>query len=117
MQIEKEINQLSYLFFQLMRDLPNVGEKNKEKPFCIPYSVKARTLIYAHINRMELPPKTLEQGKTVFKQILLLLLYCFYVIKNFYVCHTLSLTSVVYISDMLSNFYSFKAINKKTKEH
>ncbi|CAH1799731.1 unnamed protein product [Owenia fusiformis] len=44
----------------LMKDLPNLNEKNKERPLCFPYSVKARALLYAHFSRIELPPKTLE---------------------------------------------------------
>ncbi|EDO46652.1 predicted protein, partial [Nematostella vectensis] len=46
---------------QLMRDLPNLGDKNKEPPLCYPYSIKARSLIHAHLGRMELPPETLKQ--------------------------------------------------------
>ncbi|KXJ14394.1 Translocation protein SEC63-like [Exaiptasia diaphana] len=38
----------------LMRDLPNLGDKNKEPPLCYPYSIKARALVHAHLSRMEL---------------------------------------------------------------
>lgn len=48
---------------RLMRDLPNLGEKNKEKPLCFSYSVKARAIIHAHLYRMKLPPTTLEQDR------------------------------------------------------
>ncbi|XP_064618130.1 translocation protein SEC63 homolog [Liolophura sinensis] len=44
----------------LMRDLPNLNEKNKEKPLCFPYSVKARALIHSHLTRLKLPPNSLE---------------------------------------------------------
>ncbi|KAF9814058.1 hypothetical protein SFRURICE_004405 [Spodoptera frugiperda] len=44
----------------LLRELPNLGEKNKEQPLCRPYSIKARALLHAHLSRMRLPPETLE---------------------------------------------------------
>lgn len=46
--------------FQLLRDLPNLGEKNKEQPLCRPYSIKARAILHAHLSRMKLRPETLE---------------------------------------------------------
>ena len=46
-----------------MRDLPNLGDKNKEPPLCYPYSVKARALIHAHLSRLELPRLTLKSGE------------------------------------------------------
>lgn len=45
---------------ELMRDLPNLRDKNREPPFCHPYSVKARALIHAHLSRLELPRLTLK---------------------------------------------------------
>nr|XP_058967109.1 translocation protein SEC63 homolog [Pocillopora verrucosa] len=45
---------------ELMRDLPNLGDKNKEAPLCYPYSIKARALIHAHLSRLELPRLTLK---------------------------------------------------------
>lgn len=45
---------------QLMKKLTNLGEKNKERPLCFPYSIKARTLIHAHLQRIKLNPSTLE---------------------------------------------------------
>jgi len=45
---------------RLIRDLPLLGEKNKERPLCYSYSIKTRAIIHAHLNRMKLPPKTLE---------------------------------------------------------
>ena len=50
--------------FQLMKALPNLQEKNKERPLCFPYSVKARALVLAHCQRLDLPPDSLEMGKT-----------------------------------------------------
>ena len=50
-----------------MRDLPNLGDKNKEAPLCYPYSIKARALIHAHLSRLELPRLTLKAGKAACK--------------------------------------------------
>lgn len=48
---------------QLIRQIPNLGEKNKEKPLCYGYSIKARALLYAHLSRQKLPANTLEVDK------------------------------------------------------
>merc|ERR1711988_68148 len=48
---------------QLMKCLPNLGINNKEKPLCFGYSVKARTLLHAHLTRIALPPNTLHQDR------------------------------------------------------
>ena len=50
---------------QLMKQLPNLDEKNKERPLCFGYSVKARALLHAHFARLELPPQSLDIGKYV----------------------------------------------------
>merc|ERR1712127_1078601 len=51
---------------QLMRDLPSeLQEKIREPPFCYPYSVKARTLLHAHLSRIELPAETLRKDATL----------------------------------------------------
>ncbi|XP_063405135.1 translocation protein SEC63 homolog [Mytilus trossulus] len=47
----------------LIKMLPNLEEKHKEKPLCYPYSVKARALLHAHFNRLELSQNTLEIDK------------------------------------------------------
>lgn len=47
----------------LIKEIPNLGESNKERPLCYPYSIKARVLIYAHLSRLKLPPTTLELDK------------------------------------------------------
>uniref|UniRef100_A0A0K0DSB7 J domain-containing protein n=1 Tax=Strongyloides stercoralis TaxID=6248 RepID=A0A0K0DSB7_STRER len=39
---------------KLMKELKNLNEMNKEVPLCHPYSVKARSLIHAHLSRLEL---------------------------------------------------------------
>ncbi|CAG5121065.1 unnamed protein product, partial [Candidula unifasciata] len=43
----------------LIKQLQNVQEKNKERPLCFPYSVKARALLLAHFQRIPLGPDTL----------------------------------------------------------
>lgn len=48
---------------RLMRDLPMLGEKNKETPLCYSYSIKTRALMHAHLGRMKLPPTTLEHDR------------------------------------------------------
>jgi translocation protein SEC63 len=40
-----------------------MGTNNKEKPLCFGYSVKARTLLFAHLSRIALPPNTLHQDR------------------------------------------------------
>lgn len=47
----------------LVKEIPNLGESNKERPLCYPYSIKARALIFAHLSRLKLPPTTLELDK------------------------------------------------------
>ncbi|XP_018024714.1 translocation protein SEC63 homolog isoform X2 [Hyalella azteca] len=44
----------------LFKQLPHLGEKNKERPLCFPYSVKARALLHAHLSRIPLNPNTLD---------------------------------------------------------
>ncbi|KAJ8913550.1 hypothetical protein NQ315_017101 [Exocentrus adspersus] len=48
---------------QLIKKLPNLNEKNKEFPLCYLYSIKARAIIHAHLNRIPLNPATLEQDR------------------------------------------------------
>lgn len=47
----------------LIKEMPNLGEKNKERPLCFSYSIKARALLHAHLSRMKLPPNSLEIDK------------------------------------------------------
>ena len=51
------------IFFQLFKVLPQLNEKNKERPLCFSYSVKARALIHAHLSRLPLNPHTLEKDR------------------------------------------------------
>ncbi|GFO42663.1 translocation protein sec63 homolog [Plakobranchus ocellatus] len=44
----------------LIKQLQNVQEKNRERPLCFAYSVKARALMLAHFQRIPLNPDTLE---------------------------------------------------------
>nr|KAG5706886.1 hypothetical protein BaRGS_021392 [Batillaria attramentaria] len=45
---------------QLIKILGNIQEKNRERPLCFPYSVKARVLLHAHFQRLILNENTLE---------------------------------------------------------
>ena len=65
---------------QLMKDLPNLGEKNKEKPLCFGHSIKARALLHAHLSRMKLPPNTLEVDKNYIVR------KCPYLLQEFVQC-------------------------------
>ncbi|XP_047985994.1 translocation protein SEC63 homolog isoform X1 [Leguminivora glycinivorella] len=47
----------------LLRELPNLGEKNKEQPLCRPYSIKARALLHAHLSRLRLPSEALDADR------------------------------------------------------
>lgn len=44
------------------RTLPHVDVKTKERPFCLPYAIKARILVHAHIERVPLHSSFLEAG-------------------------------------------------------
>jgi len=59
--IERPTDQ--YEVHNLIKEIPNLGESNKERPLCYPYSIKARALIHAHLSRLKLPPTTLELDK------------------------------------------------------
>lgn len=48
---------------QLIRQIPNLGEKNRERPLYHKYSIKARALIYAHLSNMQLTSETLEADR------------------------------------------------------
>ncbi|KAL7639786.1 UNVERIFIED_CONTAM: hypothetical protein RMT77_009196 [Armadillidium vulgare] len=47
----------------LIKQIPNLGEKNKERPLCFPYSIKARALLFAHLSRIPLKEETLDQDR------------------------------------------------------
>lgn len=47
----------------LMKSLPNLMINNKEKPLCFGYSMKARSLLFAHLSRMQLFKDTLHQDR------------------------------------------------------
>ncbi|XP_050458464.1 translocation protein SEC63 homolog [Cataglyphis hispanica] len=47
----------------LIKQLPNLGEKNKEVPLCHLYSIKARALLHAHLSRISLNPETLDKDR------------------------------------------------------
>jgi translocation protein SEC63 len=48
-----------------MKELPELQEKIREPPFSYPYSIKARALIHAHLQRLDLPPQTLVKDKNL----------------------------------------------------
>jgi len=56
-------NSLVFLTLQLMRQLPQLNENNKEHPLCREYSVKARALLHAHLARIPLNSETLEKDR------------------------------------------------------
>lgn len=62
-----------------MKELGNVGEKNKERPLCYSYSIKARSLLHAHLSRLNLP-HTLESDKLV------ILSKCPFLLQEFIAC-------------------------------
>jgi len=45
------------------RLLPHIDIKTKERPFSAPYAAKGRILVHAHLERVELPPHTLQIGR------------------------------------------------------
>lgn len=48
---------------KLFRELPDVQEKIKERPFQLPYCLKARTLLHAHLQRLTSLSENLESDK------------------------------------------------------
>ncbi|MCL4123746.1 UNVERIFIED_CONTAM: hypothetical protein GTU68_058152 [Idotea baltica] len=44
----------------LIKQLPNLGDKNLDRPLYFPYSIKARALLHAHLARMSLREDTLD---------------------------------------------------------
>ncbi|CAG2062441.1 unnamed protein product [Timema podura] len=53
----------------LIKQIPNLNEKNREAPLCYLYSIKARALIHAHLNHVPLNPETLEKdGQYIIKK-------------------------------------------------
>ncbi|CAF1209495.1 unnamed protein product [Rotaria sordida] len=48
---------------KLFRELPDVQEKTKERPFQLPYCLKARTLLHAHLHRLNTLSDNLENDK------------------------------------------------------
>ncbi|PNF30988.1 Translocation protein SEC63-like protein [Cryptotermes secundus] len=47
----------------LIKQIPNLSEKNRERPLCFTYSIKARALLHAHLNRIPLNPETLDKDR------------------------------------------------------
>ncbi|KAG8194780.1 hypothetical protein JTE90_017222 [Oedothorax gibbosus] len=53
---------------QLIKELPNLGEKNIEKPLCFGYSIKARAIVHAHLSRIKLSPNLEEDRLYIIKK-------------------------------------------------
>jgi len=47
----------------LIKQFTNLGEKNRERPLCFMYSIKARALLHAHLHRTPLNPETLDRDR------------------------------------------------------
>ena len=47
----------------LVKELPQVDIKNRQPPFCAPYAVKARLLLFASMKHIDLPNSDLVHGK------------------------------------------------------
>lgn len=75
---------------RLIREVPLTGiEKNKEKPLCFSYSVKARAILYAHLGRMKLPASTLEIDRRY------IVLKCPYLLQEFVNCTSQLITLAI----------------------
>ncbi|XP_018907486.1 translocation protein SEC63 homolog isoform X2 [Bemisia tabaci] len=59
--VERESD--NYEVPKLMKQIENLGEKNRERPLCYKYSIKARALIHAHLSRIPLNPETLDRDR------------------------------------------------------
>lgn len=51
----------------LLKQVKNLGENKKERPLCLPYSVKARYFIHAHLSRIPIDSFHLKSGNIFFK--------------------------------------------------
>lgn len=50
----------------LMKLFKNLSENKKERPLCLPYSVKARLFIHAHLSRFVLDSSNLRSGNIIY---------------------------------------------------
>jgi len=66
--------------FQLIKQLPNLNERNKERPLCFMFSIKARALLHAHLSRLPLNRDTLEVDRQ------LVVKKCPYLIQEMVTC-------------------------------
>uniref|UniRef100_A0A0N5A8A2 J domain-containing protein n=1 Tax=Syphacia muris TaxID=451379 RepID=A0A0N5A8A2_9BILA len=48
----------------LIKEFKNLSENKKERPFCMPYAIKARLFIHAHLSRFELPSPSLRNDSS-----------------------------------------------------
>lgn len=56
--VERPTDNIEYP--QIMKQLSSFGEKNRERPICYTYALRARVLMFAHLSRIPLPEKTLD---------------------------------------------------------
>ncbi|KAJ1528471.1 hypothetical protein ONE63_006881 [Megalurothrips usitatus] len=92
---------------QLMKQLPNLGEKNREPPMCWRYSIKARAILHAHLSRIPLGPETLEVDR------ILIVKKCPYLIQEMVHCAA-ALVLLAYSRRVpkLLNIFTIEAIMK-----
>lgn len=50
----------------LIKQFKNLSENKKERPICLPYSLKARFFIHAHLSRFALDSSNLRNGNTIY---------------------------------------------------
>uniref|UniRef100_A0A0A9ZBA8 J domain-containing protein n=3 Tax=Lygus hesperus TaxID=30085 RepID=A0A0A9ZBA8_LYGHE len=59
--VERPTDNIEYP--QVMKQLSNFGEKNRERPLCYTYALRARVLMFAHLSRIPLPENTLDRDR------------------------------------------------------
>lgn len=92
---------------RLIRDLPKLGEKNKEKPLCYSYSIKTRAVLHAHLSRMKLPATTLELDRCFIVR------KCAYLLQEFVQCVAQLITLA--LSGRIQNMPNLKTLENAMK--
>lgn len=92
---------------RLIRDLPKLGEKNKEKPLCYSYSIKTRAILHAHLSRMKLPATTLEFDRCFIVR------KCTYLLQEFVQCVAQLITLA--LSGRIQNMPNLKTLENAMK--
>lgn len=88
----------------LIKEFKNLSENKKERPLCLPYSLKARLFIHAHLNRYELPSDSLKTDSNY------VMSKCVMLINEM-----LSITQQLYFYGNLSRSPSLDTIENLTK--